>query len=451
MVEVNQDLGRSGSGQLSKLGGLQWGLNERLAVDHLGGRKSRQLWSVGEIKTGEDRASLLTESIIDTPDDVRSNEAPKPNARRHPVVFKTDIFEIVEDLPGIQKRRKLEIGRDTGDLRPCQMNALLDAGGDQILVDEPIDSVASKIVLSAQRTLFKKWHLIPQRDLQVCPNYEDRALGFAREELLHIQFITRVHRVIAVAHVLSEFGIGRNGHPIGRRGQIISRIVVERRAVPDDDRLALYSVNGREYISGKWQVRRASLQAHLAEALANRDLCHLVGIDTEAPIRSRFSGRVVRFISLNGGLTKAEKSRRRVLEERAAEVEKIPSLAERRIGVIEDEFAFDFLGERGDELHRPATGIVAKQVKGASPSNNGVPDQHRSHQIFQLPVRIGDEDRNDQSGIAPIVLGTRHRGNGEDLGIGRGRASPQRQPREQAYKKDRDAALGGHERSNRNL
>src|SRR5262249_25550255 len=136
---------------------------------------------------------------------------------------------------------------------------------------------------------------------------------------------------------------------------MVSRVVVKGCAGSNDNCLAFHPGNGREDISGEGQVRRALLQAYLAETLANRNLRDLVGIDAEAPVRSDFSGRIVRFISLNGGLTKAEKSSRRVLEVRTAEVEKISPIAERRISIVEEQFAFDFLRERRDELDRPVT------------------------------------------------------------------------------------------------
>ena len=92
-------------------------------------------------------------------------------------------------------------------------------------------------------------------------------------------------------HVLIQLGIGGHRHAVGRRSQIISRIVVEGGAGPDNNRLALHSRDGRKDISREGQVRRPFLQAHLTEALANRDLCHLVRIDTEAPV-ARYSRAV---------------------------------------------------------------------------------------------------------------------------------------------------------------
>lgn len=43
--------------------------------------------------------------------------------------------------------------------------------------------------------------------------------------------------MLAVAEVLVHFRIGRYGHPIGRRDEVVPRIVIERRAVSDDERL----------------------------------------------------------------------------------------------------------------------------------------------------------------------------------------------------------------------
>src|SRR5689334_6317758 len=68
--------------------------------------------SVGEIEAGEDRSSLLAPSIIDSTDNVRSNDSAESDARRHAVVFETDVFEAVEHLSCIQERRNFEIGRD---------------------------------------------------------------------------------------------------------------------------------------------------------------------------------------------------------------------------------------------------------------------------------------------------------------------------------------------------
>src|SRR5689334_2640468 len=145
--------------------------------------------SVGEIKPSEDRPSLLAPSVIDSPNDVRSNDPAESDTRRHAVVFETDVFEAVKHLPGIQERRNFEIGCDAGNFCSCHMNAFLDTGRDQVLVDESIDPVTSEIVLSPQRTLLKKRHFPSQCGLQVGPYHEDGALGFAGEKLLHFQLI----------------------------------------------------------------------------------------------------------------------------------------------------------------------------------------------------------------------------------------------------------------------
>ena len=132
--------------------------------------------SVREIQAGEDRPSLLAESIVDSTDDVGSNDPSESDTGRHAVVFEADSFETVEHLPGIEKRRNLEIGRDAGDFCPGQVYALFDARGDQVLVDEPIDPVTPKIVLPPQRTLFKKGHLPSKRRLQIS-SYDLDSLG----------------------------------------------------------------------------------------------------------------------------------------------------------------------------------------------------------------------------------------------------------------------------------
>ena len=79
-----------------------------------------------------------------------------------------------------------DLGCDTSDLGSGNMDTFFDTRRDQVFVDESIDPVAPKIVLSPQGTLFKKWNLIAEGDLQIGPYHEDRALGFARKKLLHI-------------------------------------------------------------------------------------------------------------------------------------------------------------------------------------------------------------------------------------------------------------------------
>ena len=115
--------------------------------------------SVWEIQAGEDGASLFAISIVDSTDHIGSDDSPESDTRRHAVVLETDILKIVKHLPRIQEGRHFKISRHAGDLRPDEMNPLFDAGRDQMLVDKAIDAVAAEIVLSSQRTLFKKRHL----------------------------------------------------------------------------------------------------------------------------------------------------------------------------------------------------------------------------------------------------------------------------------------------------
>src|SRR5262245_10402503 len=142
--------------------------------------------SVGEVETGEDRAPLFAESIVNSTDDVRSDNASKAKTGCHAVIFETDIFKTVKDLSGIEEGRKFKISRDTSNLGSGNMDTFFDTRRDQVFVDESIDPVAPKLVLPPQRTLFKKWNLITEGDLQIGPYHEDRALGFAWKELLHI-------------------------------------------------------------------------------------------------------------------------------------------------------------------------------------------------------------------------------------------------------------------------
>lgn len=101
--------------------------------------------------------------------------------------------------------------------------------------------------------------------------------------------------MLAVAEVLVHFRIGRYGHPIGRRDEVVPRIVIERRAVSDDERLPLNAVNAGEPLARKWKIRCAPLQTHLTNSLTDGNLGNFVCVDPEPPVHPGFTPGVIRF------------------------------------------------------------------------------------------------------------------------------------------------------------
>src|SRR3990167_8067127 len=69
---------------------------------------------VRKIKAGENGAAFTTESVVETPHDVRPYNATDSEPRSHPVIFDTDVFEIPEDLPRIEERSQFKIRHDPG-------------------------------------------------------------------------------------------------------------------------------------------------------------------------------------------------------------------------------------------------------------------------------------------------------------------------------------------------
>ena len=81
---------------------------------------------------------------------VEGNDAADAEPRRHPVIFNADIFEIPEDLPGIEKRGQFKIRHDPGQPGAGDMDPLFDAHGQQMFVDIPVDTESAQVVLAAQ-------------------------------------------------------------------------------------------------------------------------------------------------------------------------------------------------------------------------------------------------------------------------------------------------------------
>lgn len=123
--------------------------------------------------------------------------------------------------------------------------------------------------------------------------------------------------MIAVTETLVELCIGRHGHPVGRRDQIVARIVIERRPMPQNKRLALHPIHPRESIAGEGKTGPASLQLHVAKPLPDGNLRHFVCIDPEPPVQPSFTGRIVRFLRLLRGLPEIKKPRGGVFENEA--------------------------------------------------------------------------------------------------------------------------------------
>src|SRR5918994_447594 len=208
-------------------------------------RSSEQSMSVWEIQAGEDGASLFAISIVDSTDHVRSNDASKTNAGGHPIVLEADIFEAVEDLARVQKGCDFKIRRDTGNLGPRKMDAFFNTRRNQVLVDEPIDAISSEVILSTQRTLLEKRHLVAKRGLKVGPDEQNGPFGLAGDQFFDLQLVARKDREIVITDILIDFGIGRHGHAVGRRNKVVPRIVIEGRPVSDNYRFALNPVNRR--------------------------------------------------------------------------------------------------------------------------------------------------------------------------------------------------------------
>ena len=102
--------------------------------------------------------------------------------------------------------------------------------------------------------------------------------------------------MIAVADILVHFRVSRHGHPIGRRDETITRIVIERHPVSENERFALHSIHCRKAIDGKGEIGAAFLQTHVAETLANGNLSDFIRVDSESPVRPHFTRRVIRFV-----------------------------------------------------------------------------------------------------------------------------------------------------------
>ncbi len=195
------------------------------------------------------------------------------------------------------------------------MDAFLDAHGHEVFVDEPIDTVPSEVVLSTERALFEKGDLRADRRLQVSAHHEDGAFRLAGEQFLRLHLVARIYGMIAVAHVLVDLRIGRHGHAVRGGEETIPGIVIERGAMPDDDRFSLHAVDVGKPLHGKRKVRGPPLQADLTNPLSHRHLRHFVRVHAKPPVRTRFSGRVVGLVAFRRRLADPKEARRGVLEE----------------------------------------------------------------------------------------------------------------------------------------
>jgi len=139
---------------------------------------------------------------------------------------------------------------------------------------------------------------LPDGSLKVHPRDENRALRFTREQLLGLEFIAGVDGMIAVADILVHLRIGRDGDPVSGCKEVVPRVVIERRTVSENERLALNAVDGGELVARKGKIGAAPLQTHLTKSLANGDLCHLIKMDPESPVRARFTSRLIRLLKL---------------------------------------------------------------------------------------------------------------------------------------------------------
>src|SRR5262245_4027012 len=101
--------------------------------------------------------------------------------------------------------------------------------------------------------------------------------------------------MIAVADILVQLRISRHGRPVGRRDKIVTRIVIERRPVSENEGLALNARDEGKIVARIGKIRRTPrLQTHLAKSLTNRNLSDLIGMDPETPVHPRFTRGVIR-------------------------------------------------------------------------------------------------------------------------------------------------------------
>ena len=135
---------------------------------------------VWKVEPSKDRATLLTIAVVNASDDVGPDNPAESYARCYTVIFKAYVFETIEHLSRIQKRRNLKVRHHPRHLRSRQMNTLFDTQRDKILVDEAIDTIASLIVLPSQGALLEERHLFPQRGLKIRPHDENRVFRLTR-------------------------------------------------------------------------------------------------------------------------------------------------------------------------------------------------------------------------------------------------------------------------------
>src|SRR5262245_51327497 len=164
------------------------------------------------------------------------------------------------------------------------MEALLRTECHKILVDEPVDTVPAKIVLSPQRALLEERYLIAYRRLKIGAYHEDGAFGFTWQKFLQLQVIARVDRMGTVTGVLVQFRIGVDGHPIGGSDKTVARIVFETGPMAHDRGMPLDPRNSREHSSREGEIRRALLQLYIANPLADSVHGHVIRVDTEPPV-----------------------------------------------------------------------------------------------------------------------------------------------------------------------
>ena len=102
--------------------------------------------------------------------------------------------------------------------------------------------------------------------------------------------------MIAISDILVQFRIRRHGHPVGGGDQIVPRIIIERGAVSEDERLSLNTVNGGELFARKRKIRGPPLQTHLTKSLTHGNLGDFVRVDPESPVHPGFTSGVIRLI-----------------------------------------------------------------------------------------------------------------------------------------------------------
>jgi len=159
---------------------------------------------VREIEAGENGTTFTTESVIETPHDIRPHNATDSEPRGHPVIFGADVFEIPEHLSRIEERGQFKIRHDPGQPGAGDMDPLFNTHGYQMLVDKPIDTESPQIVLSAQGTLLEKRHLRADRRLQIRPHDENGPLRLTRKQFFYIELIARIDRMGAVSDIVIQ-------------------------------------------------------------------------------------------------------------------------------------------------------------------------------------------------------------------------------------------------------